>query len=94
MILIMSPKLGGLHALLGSPSCSVIQKCLQEENQSNCGVHLIFSLLLGITLLCLCIMMENRFFSCILSIFIVVYGRRQFQYQLHGQKWKSIFFLI
>lgn len=34
-----SERLPSLH---GSPSCSVIQKCLQEESQSNCRAHLYF----------------------------------------------------
>lgn len=56
------PKLRGCHALCGSASCPGIQKCLQEESQGNCRVHLIFPLLLRIILHCLCTMVENSFF--------------------------------
>lgn len=42
-----------LPALLGFPSCSVIQKRLQEESQGNCRDHLFAPLLLGMILCCL-----------------------------------------
>ena len=87
-----SERLPSLH---GSPSCSVIQKCLQEESQSNCGAHLYFPFSWGSPCTA-CEWWGKTVFSYIISSLIVVCDRNQFQYQLqfHSQKQKSLLFLI
>lgn len=94
-ILIVSPKLreatfsAWVPFLLCDPEMSAGRKSKQLQGSS------IFSLLLGITLLCLWMMMENSF-SYIVSSLIVVCDRNQFQCELqfHSQKERSLLFLI